>query len=174
MRFPDIGTADVLPGWACLQRWPQIHANESATRLIAGCFRFFTLIQFGDRPARQQRWAAIAPKRNGPSARGRAGAVEVVFRGAQKHRQSIQRIALGPKTPIRVSTSHRDGLPSFGRLYTLSAGGFDHYAAECENLTVNCRRAQVRSLGGSRSLLDQTRETGLAFALLVTLGLAAG
>ena len=117
---------------------------------------------------------AIAPKGNGPSARGRAGAVEVVFRGAQKHRQSIQRIALGPKTPIRVSTSHRDRLPSFGRLYTLSAGGFDHCAAECENLTVNCRRAQVRSLGGSRSLLDQTRETGLAFALLVTLGLAAG
>ena len=31
-------------------------------------------------------------QRNGPSSRGRAGAVEVVFRGAQKHRQSIQRI----------------------------------------------------------------------------------
>src|SRR5258707_3647138 len=77
-----------------------------------------TLIQFGDRPARQQRWVAIAPKRNGPSARGRAGAVEVVFRGAQKHRQSIQRIALGPKTPIRVSTPHRDG-PSFGRAMSL-------------------------------------------------------
>src|SRR5258706_15448114 len=77
-----------------------------------------TLIQFWDLPARQQRWAAIAPKRNGPSARGRAGAVEVVFRGAQKHRQSIQRIALAPKTPIRVSTPHRDG-PSFGRAMSL-------------------------------------------------------
>jgi hypothetical protein len=31
---------------------PRVHANESATRLIAGCFRFFTLIQSGDRPAR--------------------------------------------------------------------------------------------------------------------------
>ena len=32
--------------------WPPIHANECATWLIAGCFRFFTLIQSGDRPAR--------------------------------------------------------------------------------------------------------------------------
>jgi hypothetical protein len=47
-----IGPADVLLGWACLQGWPQIHANESAIRLIAGCFRFFTFTQSGDRPPR--------------------------------------------------------------------------------------------------------------------------
>jgi len=52
---------------------------------------------------------AIAPKRNGPSARGRAGAVEVVFRGAQKHKQSIQRHRPWSKTPIRVSTSTAPG-----------------------------------------------------------------
>ena len=61
LLFPGVGPADVLPGWACLQRWPQIHANESATRLIAGCFRFFTLIQFGDRPARI--WSASLTRR---------------------------------------------------------------------------------------------------------------
>jgi len=34
-----MGSADVVLGWACLQGWwPQIHANESATRLIAGRF----------------------------------------------------------------------------------------------------------------------------------------
>jgi hypothetical protein len=44
---PGIGPADVLPGWARLQWWwPPIHANESATLLIVGCFRFLTLIQF--------------------------------------------------------------------------------------------------------------------------------
>src|ERR1700730_5266321 len=40
---PSMGSAVVL-GWACLQGWPQIHANETATRLIGGCFRFLTLI----------------------------------------------------------------------------------------------------------------------------------
>jgi len=30
----------------------QFYENASFTLLIAGCFRFFTLIQLGDRPAR--------------------------------------------------------------------------------------------------------------------------
>jgi hypothetical protein len=44
-------------------------------------------------------------KRNGPSARGHAEAVGGCVPGAQKHRQTIRRIALVPKTPIRVSRS---------------------------------------------------------------------
>src|ERR1700751_3411065 len=32
-----------------------VHENESITRLIAGCFRFFTLTQSFDRPARYGR-----------------------------------------------------------------------------------------------------------------------
>src|SRR5260370_22531399 len=43
--------------------------------------------------------------RNGPSARGHAEAVGGCVPGAQKHRQTIRRTALVPKTPIRVSRS---------------------------------------------------------------------
>ena len=32
--------------------FPSSYRNNSATRLIAGCFRFFTLTQCFDRPAR--------------------------------------------------------------------------------------------------------------------------
>jgi hypothetical protein len=32
------------------------HPNASITRFIAGCFRFFTLTQFGDRPGRYGRF----------------------------------------------------------------------------------------------------------------------
>src|SRR5258708_1784929 len=45
---------------------------------------------------------AIAEKEMAPARGGALRPVEVVFRGAQKHRQSIQRIGPGPKTPIRV------------------------------------------------------------------------
>jgi hypothetical protein len=45
-------------------------------------------------------------RRNGPSARGHAEAVGGCVPGAQKHRQTIRRIALVPKMPIRGVKVH--------------------------------------------------------------------
>jgi hypothetical protein len=54
LLFPGIGPGGYSTWLGLFATVAADSRNESATRLIAGCFRFFTFTQSGQRPPRQQ------------------------------------------------------------------------------------------------------------------------